>query len=394
MENYWLLIAILLAIVAVFRLDFAFTVLYLFLGVFLAGLGWSKRGLKNIYFQRSFESHAFLGEEVNVKLVVQNRGLIPIVWARFYESLPVELATPNAINQVISLGARGKATMQYAFRARKRGYYAIGPLFTYTGDLLGLTREQQSRGEIDYLTIYPRIIPLGSLALSSRFPQGNLRASQPIFEDPSRSFGKRDYVAGDSLRRIDWKTTAAAGKLQVKQFEPSISLETVLYLNLNVDDYDARYRIDSIELAIVVAASLANWLVAKKQSVGLIANALDQFDITQPAKPLPPRKGRGNLTHILETLARLQPVESGSLSDKFHTESQHLVWGTTLIVITGKVDENFFDDVFQMRRRGLMIVIILVGRNVDAQDTLSKAGYFGIPAFAFKDESDLDIWRK
>src|SRR3972149_2468824 len=63
-------------------------------------------------------------------------------------------------------------------------------------------------------------------------PMGNLPPPQPIFEDPSRVIGKRDYVAGDSLQRVDWKATAVVGRLQVKQYQPSTARETLIVLSL------------------------------------------------------------------------------------------------------------------------------------------------------------------
>jgi uncharacterized protein (DUF58 family) len=231
MGDYWLFLVFLLAVAAMVRGDFAFTVLYLFLGAYFLGQWWSRKALANIVFHRYFEPHAFLGDNVPVRLVVRNKGLLPIAWLRLYESLPVELNVPNAVNQVLTLGAHGQSTVTYSLHARKRGYYPIGPLFFSTGDLLGLSREHQGRGETDRLTVYPRIILFTHPRLPSRSPQGILRSNQPIFEDPSRVLSKRDYVAGDSLRRVDWKASATVGRLQVKQFEPSIALETAIFLN-------------------------------------------------------------------------------------------------------------------------------------------------------------------
>jgi uncharacterized protein (DUF58 family) len=394
MGNYLLFLLVLLVVAAVVRGDFAFSVLYLFLGAYILGKWWSGKALSNVTCQRLFEPNAFLGEDVTVRLVVRNRGWLPIAWLRLYESLPVELTIPNAVNQVITLGARSQSTVIYNLQSRKRGYYPIGPLFTSTGDLLGLSREQQEQGDIDHLTVYPKIIPLTRPNLSSRSPQGTLRSYQPIFEDPSRVLSKRDYVAGDSLRRVDWKASAALGRLQVKQFEPSIAHETAIFLDLHNSDYDHHFRINSTELAIVIAASLANWVIAKKQAVGLVTNGVDQLDSSQTSKPLLPRKGRGHLTHVLETLARLQTAETFSIADLLRRESPHLAWGTTLVVITGKVDEILFDELFQARRRGLNAVIILAGRAVDWQETQRKANLFGFRAFAFQNERDMDTWRQ
>jgi uncharacterized protein (DUF58 family) len=394
MGDYWLFLVILLVVAAMVRGDFAFSVLYLFLGAYVIGRWWSGRALANISCHRYFEPHAFLGENVPVQLEVSNMGWLPVAWLRLYESLPVELTVPNAVNHVITLGARGRVSVMYTLHTRKRGYYPIGPLFASTGDLLGLSREQQNRGVIDHLTVYPQIIPLTHPRLPSRSPQGTLRSNQPIFEDPSRVLSKRDYVAGDSLRRIDWKASATVGRLQVKQFEPSIALETAIFLNLHSPEYDPRYRIDSQELAIVIAASLASWIVGHRQTVGLVTNGVAQLDTSQYARPLPPRKGRGHLIHVLEILARLQPAETIPIADLIRYESLHLAWGATIIVITGRVDDNLIDELFQTRKRGLNAVIILAGRVADLQEIQRKLATFGFPAYAFQNERDLDIWRK
>jgi hypothetical protein len=81
--------------------------------------------------------------------------------------------------------------------------------------------------------------------------------------------------------------------LQVKQFEPSIALETFVVLNLNAEDYYYRSRIDSTELAIVIAASISNWIVGQKQWL-MMVNGRDPP--TADADPNPSLRGRENIT--------------------------------------------------------------------------------------------------
>ena len=69
-------------------------------------------------------------------------------------------------------------------------------------------------------------------------------------------------MAGDSLRSVDWKASATVGRLQVKLYEPSIALEIAIFLDLSFSGYKPQSRIDATELAIVIAASLASWIVA------------------------------------------------------------------------------------------------------------------------------------
>jgi uncharacterized protein (DUF58 family) len=223
---------------------------------------------------------------------------------------------------------------------------------------------------------------------------GTLRHTQPIFEDPTRVTGKRDYIAGDSLRRIDWKTTAATGRLQVKQYEPSIALETSIFLNLNAAEYEQHHRIDSVELAIVIAASIANWVTGQKQTVGFSTNGSDPIAEDQRVKTLPPRKGRGHLMRILDILARVQSTETTPLVELLRQESVHLSWGTTLIIIAGLADEALFDQLFQVLRRGLDIMLILAGPVYNLKLIQQRADYFGFPVYSFLNERDLYMWRQ
>ena len=220
-----------------------------------------------------------------------------------------------------------------------------------------------------------------------------MKHEQPIFEDPSRPIGKRDYHAGDSLRRIDWKASASVGRLQVKQFEPSIALETVLFLNLNPEEYQLKTRFIATETAISIAASLANWIIWKKQTVGLYTNGTDILGDKSSPKALPPRRGRTQLMRLLEVLARIQTADKETCLALFHRNRFSLSWGTTVIVIAGQVDEELFNEFYAAKKTGLDIVLILCGEVVGLQEIKRKADYFKIPLYIFFDERDLGVWQ-
>ncbi len=425
-------LVILLVLAALLQEDVIFTLIYLFLGVYILGGVWSRRTLAGIIHRRILPARAFFGDEIPVRVEVANLSRLPAVWLRIQESVPVDLSIQKNLKQVVSLGPRGKVQFEYTLRARKRGYYRIGPLFVSSGDLIGFLTEQQREGSTEPLIIYPRIVQLTDIKLPSRSPMGTMRHTQPIFEDPTRVLSKRDYVAGDSLRRIDWKATAATGRLQVKQFEPSIALETMLFLNLNHEEYDIRARIDSTEQAIVVAASIAHWVASKKQSVGLCTNGVDPLITGDPyskapvespqlareaishealvqrdaaaaqavnggqqalAEPVPPRKGQAHLMRILDVLARIQAAHTIPLVELIRREYLSLPWGTTLVVISGHLDDALFDQLFQVRRSGMNVVIVLVGAVVGAHDIQKRAAAFNFPLYLIRNEKDMDVWR-
>jgi uncharacterized protein (DUF58 family) len=394
MKPYIPSLILLIFLAAFLRDDFALTLIYLFLGAFAIGTWWSRKSLNQVSHQRKFTDRAFLGEKVDVELHIQNRGWLPMLWTRIGDALPVALSTSPAFERVTALGPKAEEKFRYTLEARKRGYYPLGPLFISTGDILGLNDPVRTEMPAQYLTVYPHIVALNSIQIPSRSPQGTMRHTQPIFEDPTRVMGKREYVAGDSLRRVDWKSTATTGQLQVKLFEPAISLETLIFLNLNTEDYHYRSRIDSTELAIVIAASMAAWVAGKRQTVGLTVNGLDPLKPDNAPQAIPPRKGQAHLMHILDILARIEVTEKSPLTDILRHERYHLSWGTTLIVITGQANDDLLDELYQSRRAGQNALLILAGPITNEQEITQRANHFGIPVVPILNERGLDIWRK
>ena len=394
MGTFLPLLVVLLLIAAFMRGDFALTLIYLVVGGLVAGLWWSNRALAQVEIKRRFNTHAFLGERIQIDLRLQNKGWLPVLWLELRETLPVALVGPNSFRSVITLGPRSHANFEYSVDARKRGYYPIGPLSISTGDILGLRDSLQMENPAEHLVVYPKIIPFTSVQIPSYSPQGTLRHSMPLFEDPTQVFGKRGYTSGDSLRRIDWKASASTGQLQVKLFEPSIALETCVLLNLNAEDYYYRSRVDTTELAIVIAASISNWIVSKKQMVGLMVNGRDPLTADGKPQSIPPRKGKRHLMRVLETLARVEIADNSAFVPLIQAQRYQLAWGTTLIVITGGAGDDVLDELYQARRLGQNMVLILVNRDISDEATRRRAKILGIPVFSIASERDLSIWMQ
>ncbi len=392
MAKYLPALIFLLIVAAILHEDSVITIFYLLAGLYFVSRWWIQHGVSSVRVKRTFSKRAFLEETIPVRLEVSNTSFLPVVWLHTHESLPVELASPHFIRRVLSLGSHGQNELVYHLHANKRGYYRVGPFFMQSGDLLGLADEVEREALSEYITVYPKIIPLTKVGIPSRSLFGTLKHTQPIFEDPSRVFGKRDYQTGDSLRRVDWKATAASGRMQVKLFEPSIALDTAVFLNLNTDEYDLKTHFYATELAIIVAASLANWIVAQKQAVGLVANGIDPLN-DQSAGPIPPNKGRNHLMRILDILARIQAGSSLPFASLIREESSHLSWGTTLILVSNQVQPALFEELFNARKKGLNIVLVIVGREAGFAETKRSAEHFGFPIYAIRSEQDLMVWQ-
>jgi uncharacterized protein (DUF58 family) len=379
------LIAILL------RIDFFFTIAYFFFLLFVLARLWIRRGLQQVHFERRYTPRAFSGDEVPVTVSVHNRGRLPVPWLHVHESLPVELISPPFHTEVFSLGAGERRFFEYRLHARERGVYPLGPLSAQTGDVLGLEPTKSADYGAEQITVYPRVVHMARLRLPTRSPLAALPARLPLFEDPARIRGVREYQRGDSPRRIHWTATASAGRLLVKQYQPAVARETLLALDLNLDGYEGRRRREASELAIIAAASLANHIIVReRQPVGLAAEAMDPLAHTRERFFLPARSERAHLISVLEVLARVRLVPGVPLAEILRRERPRLAWGTTIVAITGRADDELFDALAALRHGGFAVALILVQAPEPPPLTRERAAMLGISIWPIWREQDLE----
>ena len=151
---------------------------------------------------------------------------------------------------------------------------------------------------------------------------------------------------------------------------------------------------DATELAIVVAASMVDWVIRNKQNVGLATNGFDPMSDQTTYTAVLPSKGRAQMVRILEVLARVQAAETQPLIEVVRHERQKLPWGTTLAIICGQADDQLFEEVFRCRRYGLNPILVLVGQISAIRSIREHCEHFSIPFHHIRNEFDLDLWRQ
>jgi uncharacterized protein (DUF58 family) len=206
--------------------------------------------------------------------------------------------------------------------------------------------------------------------------------------------GVRDYQWGDSPRRIHWTATASTGRLLVKRYQPSIARETLICLDLNQGDYGNRQLHTATELAIITSATIAHHItIREKLPVGLATQAYDPLSDEFAKFYLPPRSERAHLMGVLEVLARVQIAPMPPFVDLLRQSSLNLSWGTTLLVITGGLNEALIDNLIRLRRAGFAVALILVQpKHVSAEDQ-ARAELLSVPIHYVWSESNLEAWQ-
>ncbi|MFN2217022.1 MAG: DUF58 domain-containing protein [Anaerolineae bacterium] len=393
---------VLFGVAFVTKVDFFFYLLYALSGIYVLGRVWASRSLRAVSLSRHHERRVFWDERFEVQIEVRNGSLLPVLWMRIADTVPAELAAGKLFRQVVSLSPRERLRLTYTLVGRRRGYYELGPLVTEGGDLLGSASYEKRHAEDDHVIVYPKIVALRDLGFPSQSPFGTLPSRERLFEDPTRIRGVRDYQPGDSLRRMDWKTSARVGTLQVRRFEPAIALETAVFLNLDGGDYGPVERLVATELGIVIAASISVHLVEKRQSIGLVTNGLDplrdpDLEASLAAVPaLPLRKGREHLMDVLDLLARIQVTPEGEavpFLDLLNRRSMGLPWGSTVVVLTSREVEGLLNTLLTLRRRGLVVILVTTCTDRDFARTARSADQIGIRALEVRSEQGMDVWR-
>lgn len=417
MNIFWLLLAMLLFVAFLLRVDFIFYILYVCAGVYAWSYWLTPYLLRGLQVQRAFTPRGFLGEETAVTLHITNPSRLPLAWLEVYESVPLALQTNKGVNEVVTIRGGGTAVFHYTIQGHRRGYYRLGPTRVSSGDLFGLVPEQNAYTPPQFFTVYPRLIPLRQLGLPSRLPFGTVASRQRLFEDPARPMGIRAYRSGDPMRQVNWKVSARQwsagdGRLLVKTLEPAISLETAVLLNLHRPDYAPQNRADRLEWAIEVAASLASALANQRQAVGLLTNGLDPlqsdgealFDAengrlllhppipghaTAPAAPIPPRNGRAHLMKLLERLARLEGNDDTPFQSWLTTACTPLSWGVTLLIITPTGHEALCRQLHQLVRQGFNPVLMVIEPDYQFGKVRQRAQQLGFTAHSLLREADF-----
>jgi len=233
--------------------------------------------------RESSQLTAEINDHIGVELELTNQGTLPVPWIlledvlskKSFQHTPPSLELQSSRIKLTMLRGGQKKKLQYHFKCNRRGFYQLGPTVLETGDLFGLHRRFQVRTEPQYLTVYPKVVPIDGYDLSSRRPIGEIKMAHRLFEDPTRIAGVRAYQEGDPLNRIHWRATARTGKLHSKIYESSTVAGLTIVLDFHVNGFHPQHEPVRSELAVTAAISIANTIQLLGQQVGLLTNGRD-----------------------------------------------------------------------------------------------------------------------
>ena len=239
-------------------------------------------------------------------------------------------------------GERGMRT--YRLPTRQRGIFDVGPVEVTRRDPFDFFRRARRFGQTERIWVYPRIVPLRTL------PTGQLRHMEGPSSDTSPAgnitFHRlRDYVVGDDLRLVHWRSSARTGKLVVRHNVDTSQPYTVVLLDIRPASYTAAAFEDAVDVAasVVMTNSVHKAPVELRLSDGTVVGG------PRLREPTP----------LIDHLTGVNPNPRGSLRTELMT-LRRARGGTALVVITGVLDRSDLPYVTPLRRRFDRLVVVSI----------------------------------
>jgi len=279
--------------------------------------------LKGVTYRRFFDRHhAFQGDEIALVEVIENKKLLPLPWVRiesiidpslvFLKYTDLKIRYGKYHNSFFHLGPYKRIRRTHQIRCTKRGYYESGIVSLTCGDLFP-SRDQLRHypPEGKGILVYPRPARISDIPMDCRKWIGDLTVRRWIVPDPFLARGVRDYLPGDPMNRINWKTSARQNALQVHTMDASVDPRLLILLNINgtYDRYPPVMNLDAAERGISTAAAIASFVLSKGMEAGIGINCPGLFY-------LPPKSGSLQEHLILKLLAEVR-IEYHISFDKY-----------------------------------------------------------------------------
>ncbi|MBJ7355943.1 DUF58 domain-containing protein [Nocardioides sp.] len=145
-----------------------------------------------------------------------------------------------------------------------RGVHPVGPMIHLRTDPLGLLRRRSRWAGVEELLVRPRLTLLRALDPGLISDLEGVPSDHPATSDLA-FHALREYVRGDDLRHVHWRSSAKAATLLVRQYVETRRSEATVLLD---DDVAAYADGAEFEVAVSAAASMA------------VRAMRDDFDVT------------------------------------------------------------------------------------------------------------------
>jgi uncharacterized protein (DUF58 family) len=316
-----------------------------------------RSSIRGVVLSHTGPKSASEGDRVRITVTIENRSRVPLWFARVSEVFGPESLAPRRIEFAgrIAPGRTDDRT-GFAVCRRARGIYVHGPMVVELSDPFDWFTVRRQVDVLDEFKVYPR---LRDSALPERVfasvSQQDLSRHALRLAEPDEFFAVRDWLPGDSLKRIHWPLTARRDYPVVREFLPALQQQIVLFLDVSRALRFRGARLSNFEDSVRFAASLAARAVRAGFGVQLRCGSEGTFDV-------PPANGPGQHRRILDALVRIRTRNDDAFAATLSRRTGLLPPGATAVVVLHPYllgDAEVSAALVRLRRKGLRVACVV-----------------------------------
>ncbi|HEX8992717.1 MAG TPA: DUF58 domain-containing protein [Anaerolineales bacterium] len=320
-------------------------------GVWLLTYLWARSLSRNVRFERAMRfGWAQVGDVLEEQFAVHNEGFLPATWLEIsdHSTLP-----GYTIARATGVDGWSRNSWQTSGVCTRRGVFTLGDTTLITGDPLGIYQVELSQAGTATLTVMPPVVPLPFLETTAGGWQGEGRPHRHSRADTVSAETVRAYRPGDSMRWIHWPTTAHRNQPYVRVLEGAPTSDWWIALDFERGVQAGTESTEStLELGVILAASVAERGLRLHRSVGLIAAG-------QRPIWMRPDSGERQSWELMRALALIDAGET-PLAALLERVGPTLGRQASLFVITPSMESAWVDAVTRLTRRGIIATAILI----------------------------------
>ena len=304
-----------------------------------------------------------------VEVVVNNKWLpLPMVHVKF--NAPKSFQFENEKNATVSdyyyrddvftIMGHQSVTRKLKFKCTARGCFYMHDTTLTSSDLfLRRTLTARRRNE-NVIHVFPKKIPMDFFEVPYKTITGAYATNRNLVEDPFEFRGIRQYQPYDTMRHINWKSSAKNNELKVNTFFMTSSQDVKVLLNMDTNIFAENSRL--LEEVISVASSICEALISKGVPVGLITNARDIY--TKDVLNRESGSGAKHMVSIDTALARID-VHGKNLSfadvlrDELLPQNRDSNRFTFYIIVSNARGREILDVYRESKQRGILSFFVV-----------------------------------
>ncbi len=330
------------------------------------------------------------GETVRLVVKISNEDILvyPYVFATFFSSH----SSFKGKNSSQSLSISPKSGKEFIFdmECKFRGEYEVGLSEIYIEDFLGLIKLKYKIPEPKKIIVYPRIEHLSNFSILSSGSSDSQSTENGIQDNMNNIRDIREYIAGDSYRKIHWKLTARNEKLMVKNYEGTTDANVNILLDLRKNVYNDEENIIIEDKLIEATIAVLYFYLSKGVSVNYVYfnEKLEVFKATNMM----------DFEQIYKLLSCVIFDQQVPMPDILSLHSESCSNSSDMIVFTSILDIDLYNEMYKSQMANHTVTLVYVSPDSTGkaksgiiEDIMENLPEIGIQAYSIHPDDDIKI---